>query len=139
MIAFIDDHRRAHGVEPICKVLPIAPSTYHAHVAKRRDPARLSARARRDVALKVEVRRVFDQNFSVYGVRKVWRQLKREGFDVARCTVSRRVLADMIQNHPHRAGADLRRKLVRRLACHGSILSGVGASGKPGAVQYGGW
>ena len=89
MIAFIDDHRGAHGVEPICKVLPIAPSTYHAHVAKRRDPARLSARARQDAALKIEVRRVFDQNFSVYGVRKVWRQLKREGFDVARCTVSR--------------------------------------------------
>ena len=88
MIAFIDDHRGAHGVEPICKVLPIAPSTYHAHVAKRRDPARLSARARQDAALKIEVRRVFDQNFSVYGVRKVWRQLKREGFDVARCTVS---------------------------------------------------
>jgi transposase InsO family protein len=82
MIAFIDDHRGAHGVEPICKVLPIAPSTYHAHVAKRRDPARLSARARQDAALKIEVRRVFDQNFSVYGVRKVWRQLRREGFDV---------------------------------------------------------
>ena len=61
MIAFIDDHRGAHGVEPICKVLPIAPSTYHAHVAKRRDPARLSARARQDVALKIEVRRVFDR------------------------------------------------------------------------------
>lgn len=67
MIAFIDDHRGAHGVEPICKVLPIAPSTYHAHVAKRRDPAKLSARARQDAALKIEVRRVFDQNFSVYG------------------------------------------------------------------------
>jgi transposase InsO family protein len=89
MIAFIDDHRGAHGVEPICKVLRIAPSTYHAHAAKRRDPARLSARARQDAALKIEVRRVFDQNFRVYGVRKVWRQLKREGFDVARCTVSR--------------------------------------------------
>ena len=89
MIAFIDDHRGAHGVEPICKVLPIAPSTYHADVAKRRDPAKLSARARQDAALKIEVRRVFNQNFSVYGVRKVWRQLKREGFDVARCTVSR--------------------------------------------------
>lgn len=89
MIDFIDDHRGAHGVEPICKVLPIAPSTYHAHVAKRRDPAKLSARARQDAALKVEVRRVFDQNFSVYGTRKVWRQLKREGFDVARCMVSR--------------------------------------------------
>ena len=67
----------------------IAPSTYHAHVAKRRDPARLSARTRQDIRLKIEVRRVFDENFSVYGVRKVWRQLKREGFDVARCTVSR--------------------------------------------------
>jgi putative transposase len=94
MIAVIDDHRGAHGVEPICKVLPIAPSTYYAHVAKRRDPARLSARARQDAALKIEVRRVFDQNFSVYGVRKVWRQLKREGFDVARCTVSR-LMRDM--------------------------------------------
>jgi len=94
MIAFIDDHRGAHGVEPICKVLPIAPSTYHAHVAKRRDPARLSARARQDVRLKIEVRRVFDENFRVYGVRKVWRQLKREGFDVARCTVAR-LMRDM--------------------------------------------
>jgi putative transposase len=89
MIGFIDDHREAHGVEPICKVLPIAPSTYRDHVARRRDAARLSARARRDAALKVEVRRVFEGNFRVYGVRKVWRQLQREGFDVARCTVAR--------------------------------------------------
>src|SRR6266699_536460 len=89
-----DDHRGAHGVEPICKVLPIAPSTYRAHVAKRRDPAKLSARARQDAALKIEVRRVFDDNFAVYGVRKVWRQLKREGFDVARCAVSR-LMRDM--------------------------------------------
>ncbi len=89
MIAFIDDHREAHGVEPICNVLPIAPSTYHAHVAKRVDPSRLSARARRDAALKDEVQRVFEANFRVYGVRKVWRQLQREGFDVARCTVAR--------------------------------------------------
>jgi len=89
MIAFIDDQRWVHGVEPICKVLPIARSTYHAHVAKRVDPSRLSARARRDAALKDEVRRVFEANFRVYGVRKVWRQLQREGFDVARCTVAR--------------------------------------------------
>ena len=54
MITFIDDHRGTYGVEPICKVLPIAPSTYHAHVAKRRDPAKRSARARQDAALKVE-------------------------------------------------------------------------------------
>jgi transposase InsO family protein len=89
MIAFIDDHRGAYGIEPICRVLPIAPSTYHAHAAKRADPTRLSARARRDDALKPDVRRVFEENFGVYGVRKVWRQLKREGHDVARCTVAR--------------------------------------------------
>jgi len=89
MIAFIDDHRGAYGVEPICRVLPIAPSTYHAHATRRADPARLSTRARRDDALKPEVQRVFEENFGVYGVRKVWRQLKREGHDVARCTVAR--------------------------------------------------
>jgi len=89
MIAFIDDHREVHGVEPICKVLPIAPSTYHAHVAKRANPEKLSARARRDMALKPEIARVFAENFEVYGVRKVWRQLQRESFDVARCTVER--------------------------------------------------
>jgi len=89
MIDFIDDQRKAYGVEPICKVLPIAPSTYHAHVAGRRDPSKLSARARCDAVLKIEVRRVFQANFGVYGVRKVWRQMKREGLDVARCTVAR--------------------------------------------------
>lgn len=89
MIAFIDDHREVYGVEPICRVLPIAASTCHDHVAKRRDPARRSARVRRDAALKVEVRRVFEENFRVYGVRKVWRQLRREGIEVARCTVAR--------------------------------------------------
>src|SRR6266478_6374189 len=89
MIAFIDDHREAYGVEPICRMLPIAPSTYHGHVDRRADPTRLSARARRDDGLMPEVRRVFEENFRVYGVRKVWRQLKREGHDVARCTVAR--------------------------------------------------
>ena len=79
MIAFIDDHREVHGVEPICKVLPIAPSTYHDHVAKRADPAKLSARARRDIALKPEIARVFAENFEVYGVRKVWRQMLARG------------------------------------------------------------
>ena len=89
MIAFIDEHRPVLGVEPICKVLPIAPSTYYDTVAKRTDVDRLSVRARRDVSLKIEIRRVFDANYRVYGVRKVWRQLRREGFDVARCTVAR--------------------------------------------------
>ncbi len=89
MTAFADDHRDAHGVEPICRVLRIAPSTYHAHLARRADPTKASARARRDAALRVEVRRVFDENFGVYGARKVWRQLRREGTPVARCTVER--------------------------------------------------
>jgi putative transposase len=89
MIAFINDHRQVYGVEPICKVLPIAPSTYHAHVAKRADPGKLSARARRDIALQPEIARVFAENFEVYGVRKVWRQMVRERFEVARCTVER--------------------------------------------------
>jgi putative transposase len=77
MIAFIDDHREAYGVEPICKVLPIAPSTYHAHIAQRIDASKRSARAQRDAELKIEVQRVFAENFGVYGARKVWRQLRR--------------------------------------------------------------
>ncbi|SFT30785.1 Transposase InsO and inactivated derivatives [Methylobacterium sp. yr668] len=89
MIAFIDDHREAYGVEPIYRVLPIAPSTYHAHAARLVDPGKLPARARSDAALMVEIRRVFEENFHVYGVRKVWRQLGREGIAVARCTVAR--------------------------------------------------
>ena len=89
MIAYIDDHREVHGVEPICKVLPIAPSTYHAHAAKRADPAKQSAREQRDAALKPEISRVHAENFAVYGVRKVWRQLQRDGQDIARCTVAR--------------------------------------------------
>ena len=72
MIAFIDDHRQDQGIEPICKVLPIAPSTYHDQVSKRRDTSRLSMRARSDEALKPEIVRVFKENFEVYGVRKVW-------------------------------------------------------------------
>jgi putative transposase len=89
MIAFIDEHRAVYGVEPICRVLPIAPSTYHAHAARRANPGRLSARARSDAALMFEIRRVFEANFRVYGVRKVWRQLAREGIVGARCTVAR--------------------------------------------------
>ncbi len=89
MIAFIDDHRDAYGVEPICKVLPIAPSTYHEHAARRADPSRLPKRARRDRELMPEIERVFAANFAVYGARKVWRQLRREGVVTARCSVER--------------------------------------------------
>lgn len=94
MIAFIDGHREVHGVEPICRVLPIAPSTYHDDLAKRADPTKLSARAKRDLRLKPEIERVFVENFEVYGVRKVWRQLNRENIPVARCTVER-LMADL--------------------------------------------
>ncbi|MDE2471163.1 MAG: IS3 family transposase [Bradyrhizobium sp.] len=97
MIAFIDDHRGEYGVEPICKVLPIAPSTYHAQVARRADPSRRSARSRQDEVLKAEICRVHGDNFSVYGVRKVWHQLRREGRDVARCTVARLMRAIGLQ------------------------------------------
>lgn len=84
MKAFIDDHRDAYGVEPICRVLPIAASTYREHAARKREPNRRPARERRDAELAGEIRRVFAENFGVYGVRKVWRQMKREGIDVAR-------------------------------------------------------
>ena len=89
MIAFIDEQRAVHGVEPICKVLPIAPSTYHDHSAKQADPSRTPARWRSDAELIVAIRRIWDENFQVYGVRKVWRRLRRAGLDVARCTVAR--------------------------------------------------
>jgi putative transposase len=89
MIAFIDQYRSAYGVEPICRTLPIAPSTYHAQAHRRANPEAAPARVKRDAALKLEIQRVFDENFGVYGARKVWRQLQREGFDVARCTVER--------------------------------------------------
>jgi transposase InsO family protein len=89
MITFIDDHRHVYGVEPICRVLPIAPSTYYTHVARRTDPDLVPSRAQRDRMLKDEIRRVWEENFQVYGADKVWKQLKREGIVVARCTVER--------------------------------------------------
>ena len=89
MISFIDAYRDDHGVEPICKVLPIAPSTYHEHARRRRKPETAPPRVKRDAMLMEEIKRVFKENFQVYGVRKVWRQLNREGQGVARCTVSR--------------------------------------------------
>ena len=88
-VAFIDDHRHDYGVEPICEVLPIAPATYYARKARAADPDRRSQRAKRDDKLREHIGRVWKANFCVYGVRKVWRQLRREGIDVARCTVER--------------------------------------------------
>jgi len=87
--AFIDEHRARCGVEPICSALQVAPSAYRRHAARRRDPALLPARAQRDANLLPQVQRVYDQNLRVYGADKVWRQLRREGTAVARCTVER--------------------------------------------------
>ena len=89
MVNYIDDYRDRFGVEPICRVLPIAPSTYYEMKVRRRDPSRLPPRAVRDEELKPEIRRVHAENYGVYGARKVWKQLRREGIRVARCTVAR--------------------------------------------------
>jgi putative transposase len=89
MYAFIDAHRATYGVEPICRVLQIAPSGYYVHAARARDPLQRPARARRDDALRVDIGRVWHAHRRVYGARKVWRQLRREGTVAARCTVER--------------------------------------------------
>lgn len=90
MVDFVEEHRDEYGVEPICAVLPIAPSTYHEHARRRREPARRPRRAKRDDELRVHVHRVHQQSLGgVYGADKVWRQLRREGHWVARCTVER--------------------------------------------------
>ena len=94
MTEFIDRNRSLYGVESICSMMQIAPSTYYEHAARRRDPDRLSARAKRDVELREEIDRVWRENRQVYGARKVWKQLNREGQPVARCTVAR-LMRDM--------------------------------------------
>ena len=83
MVSFIQKHRDDYGVESICKVLPIAPSTFYAHQQRQDDPSTEPPRAQMDHQLRSEIQRIWDENFQVYGVRKVWRQLRREGFDVA--------------------------------------------------------
>jgi putative transposase len=89
MVRFIDDHRDCYGVEPLCAVLPIAPSTYFLRKAQAQQPDTRSARGRRDEELRAKIQRVWDEHDQVYGPRKVWKQLRREGEDVARCTVER--------------------------------------------------
>ena len=88
-MTFINQHRDAYGVEPICTELPIAPSIYYECKAREADPERLPARHRRDAEMEIEIRRVWEENFQVYGVRKVWRQLNREQIKIAKCTVER--------------------------------------------------
>jgi putative transposase len=94
MVGFITDHRDQFGVEPMCAVLPIAPSTYFRHHAAQADPTKQSRRAQRDEKLRAQIQHVWDAHYQVYGPRKVWKQLKREGVVVARCTV-RRLMQEM--------------------------------------------
>ena len=89
MVAFVDANRDAYGVESICTQLPIAPSTYYERKARQADPEMVPARLRSDRDLCPQIRRVHEENFGVYGARKVWRQLRRENIEVARCTVER--------------------------------------------------
>jgi len=89
MVDYIDRHRDKYGVEPICEVLPIAPSTYHRHKDLARSPEKRSERSRRDEQLSPEIQRVWQENHRNYGARKVWKQMHRESIPVARCTVER--------------------------------------------------
>lgn len=91
MVAFIK-YRALYGVEPICTLLPIAPSTYYRHKQRETDLSTIPPRLLRDQMLLVHIQWVWEENFRVYGARKVWRQLNLEGITVARCTVER--LAD---------------------------------------------
>ena len=97
MVNFIDEHKDVYGVEPICETLPIAPSTYHVHRVRHEDPSKRPARAKRDDRLREHIQRVWEENFKLYGARKVWRQLKREKTKVARCTVERLMRAMGLQ------------------------------------------
>ena len=89
MTRFIEDHRAVFGVGPICKVLPIAPATYYARAAVTRDPELASDRAKSDMIDCEDIGRIYKASSQRYGARKVWHALRREGKDVARCTVER--------------------------------------------------
>ena len=132
MPAFIDAHRDEYGIEPICKVVPIAPSTYYERKAREVGHSRCPARARRDGQLREEIRRVWEENFRVYGVRKVSRQLHREGIVAARCTVARLMRAvgprDALIHHGDRGSQYLSIRYTERLAQAG-IEQSVGSVG----------
>jgi putative transposase len=89
MVAFIDQHREEYGIESMCSVLAISPSTYYEHARRRREPECRPARQKRDDELRTDIARVYESNQFVYGAKKVWRQLRREDVRVARCTVAR--------------------------------------------------
>jgi putative transposase len=97
VIDFMEDHHKDYGIEPMCEVLRIAPSTWYARKAKKADPEKRSKRAKADDAMSLKIRQVFEDNFGVYGVRKVWHQLKRQGEDIGRDAVARLMKAMGLQ------------------------------------------
>lgn len=106
-MSFIDTHREELGIEPICRELAIAPSSWHEHAGRLAGPGRRPARARRDDELREAIKRVHDACFGLYGTRKVWRQLRREGVAVAKCTVER-LMADRGLEGQHQRHSELR-------------------------------
>ena len=113
-MSFIDAHREDLGIEPICRELAVAPSSYHEHARRQADPGRRSARARRDDEIKAQIKRVHEASSGLYGARKVWHQLLRDGVAVARCTVERLMAAMGLEGYP--SGET-------RLACAGNERS----------------
>ena len=105
MINFIEDHKVSHGVEPICAVLPIAPSTFYAHQAVARDPDQASDRTKQDAIDREKIREAFEESGRRYGARKIWHELRRNKHDIARCTVERLMKAMGIQG-PSRQNCD---------------------------------
>jgi hypothetical protein len=103
MIAFIEEHRNDLGVEPVCKVLPVAQAIFYAHAAIIRNPVLASDRAKRDAVLSPEIKHVWEENHEVYGIRKVWHQMPREKFTIARCRVARPPLGTFPLEIPCRA------------------------------------
>jgi transposase InsO family protein len=120
MMTFIDAQRGSCGVEPICTLLPMAPSTYYEQKARQADPTRLPERARRDAFLCQEIERVWRENRCLYGARKVWRQLRREGMEVARCTVER--LMQRLGLEGARRGGKRRTTIPAEAAAHPADL-----------------
>jgi transposase InsO family protein len=97
VIDFMEDHHDAYGIEPMCKILRIAPSTWYARKSQKADPEKRSERAKMDDVMSVKIRKVFEDNFSVYGARKVWHQLRRQGEDIGRDAVARLMKAMGLQ------------------------------------------
>ena len=134
MIAFIDDHREAHGVEPICRVLPIAPSTYHAHAAKRADPSLLSARARRDAELTRQIRTIHAASYKTYGAPRIHAEFKENGVAIGRKRIAR------LMRGAGLAGISCRRRPVttkRTSVHHPPQISSAGISRQKGQMSCG--